>query len=148
MTHTEFTTEIKRLTDTYTEKPYPEERVKLMWDEFKGLEGKVFSSIVKRLISDCAHAPMADKIRDMVSWAKETQAALDKKLMEHIAREFNSGRMESDDLTPDEVRMFIAGIQDILETKDTALRLKKSEEHQRFIGSVYAAKREAAQKNK
>lgn len=132
---------MKNLTTTYGERAYPETRVKLLWEEFKFIEGKVFSAIVKRLITDYAQPPMAHKFRELIAWARENQAALDKRLMHDIAKNFTQGRIESDECAPEEIQMFIAGILDVKDTKDEALRLKKAEEHQRFISSVFEAKR-------
>lgn len=137
----EFEKQINRLIEVYGEKHYAGERKKLLWGEFKDLEPWIFMAAVGRLIGDCAQAPMMYKFREVIGILKNTQYEYSKKETERVAKDFHSGIMPSEELTPEEVKMFIAGTLDILDTKDETVRLKKSEEHQRFISSVYEGKR-------
>lgn len=71
MNHQEFSIQMDRLKDVYTDRPYSNERVKLIWREVSRLSGEAFSRIVDNLISSQRQPPMLTEIRDQIALERE-----------------------------------------------------------------------------
>jgi hypothetical protein len=74
-----FQDQIQRLKATYGEKNYPEERVKVLWAQFKKVENIEFADAVTYLIANYRAAPMLHEIE------KEVQLAINRS-QEHWLR--------------------------------------------------------------
>lgn len=70
MTLMEFTGQMDRLKQVYSEKAYPEERVKQIWDKIRNRDERVLAHAVALLIADCVQAPMTTKILEAMSVAQ------------------------------------------------------------------------------
>jgi hypothetical protein len=79
VTQDEFREQMQRISKTYGAERYPQERIVLLWEEFKNLDGWLFSAAVSRLIADNAVAPMATKFREAIAEARERATLWDKK---------------------------------------------------------------------
>lgn len=66
MTQVEFDTQVKRLVDTYGEKAFPAERVRIMWGHVSGYDRDWFRRLCDKLIASCRQAPVyADYAEDV-----------------------------------------------------------------------------------
>lgn len=59
----EFESQIERLKNVYSEKSYPMERTKAIWNEVRMLDLVDFEQVVTELIGTSSYAPMLDKFR-------------------------------------------------------------------------------------
>jgi hypothetical protein len=71
MTHAEFDLHMNRLASVYSKGAYPTERVTLIYDAVKNLDGSTWGRVVDQLISECSSAPMLPKIRELVASERE-----------------------------------------------------------------------------
>lgn len=78
----EFNEQVDRLKTVYGEKAFPEERVKVFWDMFKGENKTVFERSISNIIAKSYTAPPADKIRIAVTELRE-------KLIQKNRQEYN-----------------------------------------------------------
>jgi hypothetical protein len=65
MNSQDFAFQMKRLTDVYSEKSYPRERIAQIWKIVGELDYRDFDRIVSQLILENATAPMGGKIREL-----------------------------------------------------------------------------------
>jgi hypothetical protein len=87
MTNTEFKDQITRLIEVYSEKSYPDERVKILWEENKRLSAFEFQGIVTELIASNSTAPMAGKFREARAMLQQKNAhSLNAAFLEAIER--------------------------------------------------------------
>lgn len=76
MMQQEFMIELDRLKSVYGEKAYPEERVKILWNEFKTYEIARFKKAVDFLVAENFNAPPISKIRDAMFYTPNASSAL------------------------------------------------------------------------
>ncbi|HMX98737.1 MAG TPA: hypothetical protein PK473_03110 [Nitrosomonas sp.] len=67
-----FQIQIKRLKETYGDKAYPEERIKVLWAQFKNVQNHEFVDTVTMLIANHRQPPMLGEIE------KEIQLAINR----------------------------------------------------------------------
>lgn len=65
MTRNEFDLELARLKEVYGEKPYPIERVNLLWDSFRDLNPNHFSQMISEAIATRRSAPLAKELTEL-----------------------------------------------------------------------------------
>lgn len=65
MTREHFNSEINRLKEVYGEKPYPVERMNLLWDSFRDLEPNLFSEMISEAIATRRTAPLAKELTEL-----------------------------------------------------------------------------------
>ena len=79
MTFDEFEKQMERLALTYGPKAYPDERKRLVFNEFKSVGPEVFTGIVSRLIGENSIAPMLPKFREAHAAIRERHWVSEKK---------------------------------------------------------------------
>ncbi len=72
---------------TYGPDRYPQERIDLLWNEFKSVDTQVFAGIVSRLIGENSTAPMLPKFRELLSVMRESKWGHEKKKYSDEAKE-------------------------------------------------------------
>ena len=83
----EFVTQIDRLKNTYGDKQYPEERVKVIWSEVKDRASAWLERQVSHWIASSRMAPLLPEIRDAMSLEREHMHSKDKQRYSREARE-------------------------------------------------------------
>jgi hypothetical protein len=68
MNFVEFGSQMDRLKQTFGEKSYPEERVRLLWSDYGHVPIGVFSDGISKLIKEKRYAPLGDELRDVFSY--------------------------------------------------------------------------------
>ena len=134
MTLAEFKGQVERLIKTYGPDKYPQERVNLIWDEFKGMQVHLFETIVSRLIGENSTPPMLPKFRELAASFRERIVVQEKKEHSQIAQAFRNG------FDQEETRVIVAGILNILDEKNSGARWNKVRAHIAFIDSLARAK--------
>lgn len=67
MNESEFLLQIDRLKETYGEKIYSNERIKLIWNQLKHVPQKYFENCVSDIIASSPTAPMLPKLQESLS---------------------------------------------------------------------------------
>lgn len=70
MTLQEFIPGMERLRSVFGEKLYPEARVKIFFDELRGMDSRLWLSVVDRLVKEELKPPMMKEIRAALSAEK------------------------------------------------------------------------------
>lgn len=78
MTLQEFVPGMERLRTVYGEKLYPEERIKAFFDELRGIDPKLWASVVDRLVKEESRPPMMKEIRMAIAAEKERHREVEK----------------------------------------------------------------------
>lgn len=76
MTYEEFIGQVKRLQDTYGEKAYPKERIKLMWQDYAPLFLRDFKEIIEVCIRVYRAAPLQEQFEEARAQLKESKQRL------------------------------------------------------------------------
>lgn len=88
---------VNRLRDVYGDRFYPDERVKVLWQEVKDLPDSWFDSVVTRFIAEHDRAPMIPQFREEISKYRERVHYAQKREHKEDALEFWSS-FEGEDL--------------------------------------------------
>lgn len=67
MTYREFAEQLERLQNTFSDRAFPDERVKLIWDSVKNLDARDFKKIADVFIADSRQPPMVSDFRAQAS---------------------------------------------------------------------------------
>lgn len=78
MTRQEFETQIQRLINTYGKSHYPEERIKLLWQDTCNYSVVWLQQTITKFIAESARAPLIVEFRQEVSIERERLWALEK----------------------------------------------------------------------
>lgn len=64
MKRDEFTFHLRRLTECYGEKAYPDARTEQIWIWARRIDARTFSDLVSKLIGECERAPLLGKFKE------------------------------------------------------------------------------------
>lgn len=134
MNQNEFKAQVERLIKTYGPDKYPQERIGLIWSEFKAIDTHIFEAIVSRLIGENSAPPMLPKFRELAAVLREREVIQDKRDHKQTAQAFNRG------FDREETRVIVAGILEVLKEKNYDARWNKVRAHIAFIDSLARAK--------
>src|SRR3954462_10986965 len=74
----EFDSQVNRLRDTFGDRSYPDERVKIIWREVQSLGRAWFERTIDRLIGEFRKAPMLPDIRFLIAEERERHRQTEK----------------------------------------------------------------------
>jgi hypothetical protein len=97
MNMAEFDTQISRLKNTFGDRAYPDERLKLIWREVREFSSGWFEKLVDRLICDSRLPPLLPEFRNEISRERERLWDLQKKQHTQDAKDFYSGKFQPED---------------------------------------------------
>lgn len=106
MNNDDFQVQIKRLIETYGDKAFPSERIKLVWSEGHAYPIAAFKQICDKFIGEMRFAPTVKDFRLAYSDVREKQNANQKTKHEREAKEFWQNTLPDDD-----VRMIMGTIK-------------------------------------
>lgn len=98
MTFDQFKNQIHRLSLTFGEKNYPDERVLIFWKEFKYTDFNLFQEAISRAIAEEPRAPLISKLRDYVGGVRQEFYLKQKEKNKKEAEEFFHSEFDSVDV--------------------------------------------------
>lgn len=78
MNMAEFNTQLDRLRDAFTDKPFSDQRVKLIWREVQPFDARWLLNLVDRMLSSERYAPMPNAFAEAAAIERERIWALEK----------------------------------------------------------------------
>jgi hypothetical protein len=87
-----FKVQIDRLKQVYGDASYPQERIKLLWKEFRSSDNSRFESVISEVLGSCRFAPMLKEFREAWSKEKERYRVSARKIEARDAKEFWNGK--------------------------------------------------------
>lgn len=93
MTQQEFIAQVTRITNTFGERSFPQERAALLWQEVGSFSGTWFKKVCDGIIGNNRHAPVLSDFADAIAIEREQQRAREKEREANEAKRFMSNQV-------------------------------------------------------